>query len=148
MINLNRDWKEFIESLNSNRVEYVIVGALALAAHGRPRYTGDMDVLIRPELENASRVLAALREFGFRNLDLNVSDFMEPGQVVQLGVPPRRIDILTAITGCSFDEAWVGRLEITVDAVSIPILGKAQLILNKTAAGRRKDLADLEDLRP
>ena len=103
---LNKDLREFLGLLNSNGVEYLVVGAFAVAFHGFPRYTADLDLLVRPTAENADRVLRTLSEFGFGKLDIQAADLREPGMVVQLGVKPNRIDLLTAISGVSFEEAW------------------------------------------
>jgi len=107
----NRDWKEFVELLNSNEVEYVIVGAVALAWHGYPRYTGDVDILIRQSRQNGERVLAALTQFGFASLGILADDLLRSDGIIQLGYPPVRIDILTAISGVSFDEVWAERVQ-------------------------------------
>src|SRR5215831_13589338 len=103
---LNKDLREFVELLNSNRVEYLIVGAFAVAYHGFPRYTGDLDILVRPSSENAQRVLEVLSQFGFGALEVQIEDLEAPGKVVQLGVQPNRIDLVTALSGLSFEEAW------------------------------------------
>jgi hypothetical protein len=103
---LNKDLREFIELLNLNEVEYLVVGAFAVAFHGFPRYTGDLDLLVRPTGENADRVLRTLSQFGFGNAGIKAADFQSPGMVIQLGVQPNRIDLLTAISGVGFDEAW------------------------------------------
>ena len=103
---LNKDLREFLGLLNSNGVEYLVVGAFAVAFHGFPRYTADLDLLVRPTAEHADRVLRTLSEFGFGKLDIQAADLREPGMVVQLGVKPNRIDLLTAISGVSFEEAW------------------------------------------
>ena len=101
---LNKDFKEFIESLRLNAVDFLIVGAHALAAHGRPRYTGDIDIWVRPERDNLARLITALEAFGFASLGVSIEDFLVPEAMVQLGYPPARIDLLTAIDGVSFDE--------------------------------------------
>ena len=129
---------------NAREVDYVVVGAHALAYHGAPRFTGDLDVLVRPDDANALRVLAALDEFGFGSLGLTAEDFTEPGRVVQLGVAPVRIDIITSLTGVSWDEAQAGRTTGEFGDQTVRYLGKQQLVRNKRAVGRKKDLADLE----
>ena len=103
---LNKDFKEFIESLRLNAVDFLIVGAHALAAHGRPRYTGDIDIWVRPERDNLARLITALEAFGFASLGVSIEDFWVPEAMVQLGYPPARIDLLTAIDGVSFDECF------------------------------------------
>ncbi len=144
---LNKDWREFLELLNSNGVDYLVVGAFAVAFHGFPRYTGDLDVLVRPTEENAGRVMDALREFGFGSTGIKVEDFSRPGIVIQLGVEPNRIDMLTAISGVGFEEAWEGRSEAELDGVATRFIGRAALLRNKEQTGRAKDLGDAEELR-
>jgi len=143
---LPEDWRAFIKSLNSVGVEYVVVGAVALAHHGLPRYTGDLDVLVRNSPDNCKRLESALVDFGLAGLGLKASDFIEPYQVIQLGVPPSRIDLLTSLTGVTFDEAWAGRVEAMVGETPVNFIGREALILNKRMTGRAKDKADLEAL--
>lgn len=128
---------------------FIVVGAHAMAAHGVPRATGDFDLFIEPEPTNAQRVMAALRDFG-APLDahgIQEADLAAPGLVYQIGLPPRRIDLLTSIDGVTFDAAWAGRIQVAVDGLKLPVLGRAELIANKQATGRAKDRADLELLR-
>lgn len=143
---LQKDLRAFIELLNSKTIEYVVVGAYALAFHGHPRYTGDIDFLIRPTPENAARLVAALAEFGFGSLGLTADDFLDPGQIVQLGYPPNRIDLITSLTGVETDVVWQRRVEAQLDGASVNFIGREQLIENKRASGRAKDRADLEAL--
>ena len=143
---LPKDWRAFIESLNSHGVEYLVVGAVALAHHGFPRYTGDLDVLVRGSSENAARLERMLRDFGLGGLGLKASDFVESYQVIQLGVPPQRIDILTSLTGVTFDAAWSTRTTAEIEGVPIHLIGREALIQNKRATGRPQDLADLAAL--
>jgi hypothetical protein len=143
---LPQDWRAFIESLNSNGVEYLVVGAVALAHHGFPRYTGDLDVLVRNSPDNAQRLESALAEFGFAALGLRAADFVDSYRVVQLGVPPFRIDLLTSLTGVTFDQAWATRVEAVVGETRIHFIGREALILNKKMTGRTKDKADIEAL--
>lgn len=143
---LPQEWRAFIESLNSNEVEYLIVGAVALAHHGVPRYTGDLDILIRNTDENARRLEVALQKFGFGGLGLRASDFTGPDQVIQLGQSPRRIDLLTSITGVSFEEAWADKVTAVMDGVRVNLIGRHPLIQNKMATRRPQDLADLKAL--
>ena len=144
---LNKDWREFLELLNSNGVEYLVVGAFAVAFHGFPRYTADLDLLVRPTADNAQRALHALSEFGFGKLGIQAADLCSPGMVVQLGVKPNRIDLLTAISGVSFEEAWATRNEAELDGVATQFIGRAALLRNKQQTGRAKDLGDAEELR-
>ena len=130
----------------AHAVEHLVVGAYALAFHGVPRYTGDLDVLVRPDAANARRVLAALGDFGFASLGLTADDFASPGRVVQLGVAPVRIDIITSLTGVSWDDAWSGRQAGTYGKQRVYYLGRNEYVLNKRAIGRKKDIADLEAL--
>jgi hypothetical protein len=132
--------------LTARNVRYVVVGGHALAYHGRPRYTKDLDVFVEPSPENAARLLAALEDFGFSGLDLKAADVDRPGMVVQLGIAPNRIDLLTTIDGVSFDQAWNGRVVGRFGTESVPFLGRRELLANKRAVGRLQDLADIEVL--
>jgi len=143
---LSRDLREFVELLNSNAVEYLVVGAFAVAFHGYPRYTGDLDLLVRPNAENAERVLTALRQFGFGSLGIQAGDLDTPGKVIQLGVPPNRIDLLTAISGLTFEDAWQSRESGELDGAPAHFIGRSALVLNKKSTGRAKDLGDVEEL--
>jgi predicted nucleotidyltransferase len=143
---LSKDWREFLESLNSRGVEYVIVGAQSLAFHGRPRYTGDLDILIRPAPENARTVIDVLDRFGFARSGFSEADLIEPEQIIQLGRTPSRIDLLTSISGVTIDEAFASRVSAVLDGIPVFILGRDALIRNKRAIGRPQDLADLEAL--
>ena len=141
---VQQDFRDLLALFNAHKVDYVIVGAHALAYHGAPRYTGDMDILVHPDLENAKRILRALDEFGFGSLGLKVEDFTVPDKVVQLGVAPVRIDIVTSLTGVSWNDADAGRVAGTYGDLEVYFIGKKEFILNKRALGRKKDLADLE----
>ncbi len=143
---LSNDLREFLELLNSRRVEYVIVGAHSLAFHGRPRYTGDLDILIRATPKNAAKIVGLLNEFGFVHFGFRESDFTEPNQVIQLGRAPNRIDLLSSISGVSTDEAFASKVSAELDGIPVFILGKDALIQNKRAVGRPQDLADLDIL--
>jgi predicted nucleotidyltransferase len=143
---LSNDLREFLELLNSRSVEYVIVGAHSLAFHGRPRYTGDLDILIRARPENAAKLVGLLHEFGFAHSGFRESDFTTPNQVIQLGRAPNRIDLLTGITGVSSDEAFDTKVTAELDGIPVFILGKNALIRNKRAVGRQQDLADVDTL--
>ncbi len=143
---LSNDLREFLELLNSRGVDYVIVGAHSLAFHGRPRYTGDLDVLIRPTSDNAAKLVALLNEFGFVDSGFKTSDFTEPEKVIQLGCTPNRIDLLTSISGVSSEEAFATRVSGELDSIPVFILGRDALIRNKRAVGRPQDYADLDAL--
>lgn len=143
---MNRDFAEMLSALCAAGAEFLVVGAHALAAHGTPRATGDLDLWVRPTRENGERVLAALRSFGAPLFDLTLDDLSQPGIVFQIGLPPARIDILTGISGVTFDEAWPERLVATVADQSVAFIGRAALIRNKRAAARPKDLLDAETL--
>jgi len=144
---LNKDLREFIELLNSNKVEYLIVGAFAVAWHGRPRFTADIDFLLRPSQENATAVLAAIKAFGFEDLDITIEDLSKPHQVVQLGVKPNRIDLITSISGVEFEPAWASRAPGQIDGIPVQFIGREDLIRNKESSGRPKDLGDAYELR-
>lgn len=141
---LNPDYRDMLCMLNEEGAEYLVVGAHALAAHGYPRATGDIDLWIRCSEENAQRVWRALRRFGAPLQDLTVADLATPELVFQIGVVPRRIDVLTSITGVTFDEAWPRRKSIEVDQIPIPVIGREELLRNKWNTGRTKDRADAE----
>lgn len=143
---LQQDLKEFIELLNARGVEFVVVGGYAVAFHGHPRFTGDIDVLLAPTPQNAAKVLKVLADFGFAQLDLSIEDFVRPERVVQLGRPPNRIDLLTSISGVEFEEVWADRQSAHLDGVPVSFLGLKCLLLNKRASGRPKDMADLAKL--
>jgi hypothetical protein len=144
---LNQDFREFIESLNANRVRYLVVGGYAVALHGHPRYTKDMDVWIELTPENAQQVVKALRQFGFDSLGLTADDFLEPSQVIQLGYPPRSIDLLTSLSGVNFASCYPEKTTVVIDGVSVDFIDLANLKKNKQATGRYQDLADLENLK-
>ena len=146
MAKLQTDLREFIVLLNSHNVEYILVGGHAVAFHGYPRFTGDIDFLIRTTPHNVQRVLDVLTAFGFGGLGISEHDLLEPGHVVQLGQSPNRIDILTSISGVDFDSAWQACVQTTIDDQPVPLIGWSELVLNKRAAGRQKDLADIEKL--
>lgn len=143
---LNKDFKEFVGLLNSTNVEYLLVGGYALAAHGHPRYTGDIDFWVNPSPENADRLMLVLGQFGFGGLGLTADDFRKPDAVVQLGYPPARIDLLTAIDGVEFVDCYPRRQSFVVDGVALQLIDVDDLKANKRAAARPKDLADLDAL--
>ena len=145
-MNVEKDFRDLFALFNEHNVEYLIVGGYALAFHGAPRYTGDIDIYVKPDVYNAQRVMRALTEFGFGSLELSTSDFEKTDMVVQLGVPPVRIDILTSISGVSWEDAYGGRSEGTYGDVTVYYIGRKEFIANKRAIGRKQDLADLEAL--
>jgi hypothetical protein len=143
-VEVQQDFRDLLALLNKYKVEYLIVGAYALGFHGAPRYTGDLDVLVRPDPINASSIMQALIEFGFGSVGLTAADFEEEGKVVQLGFPPVRVDILTSITGVSWEQAESGRVKGPFGDVTVHYIGRDEFIANKRALGRKKDLADIE----
>jgi hypothetical protein len=145
-MSLQKDLREFIELLSALDVRFVIVGAFAVAYHGYFRYTSDIDVFIDSSIENATRIFHAVEQFGFGDLKLTVEDFTQENQVVQLGVSPNRIDVMTFLSGVSFDEAWSSRELGELDGLSVPFISRDMLKRNKIACGRLQDLADLEYL--
>ncbi|MGQ0573510.1 MAG: nucleotidyl transferase AbiEii/AbiGii toxin family protein [Pseudonocardia sp.] len=143
---LDRDFSEFIACCAAREVRFLVVGGYALAAHGHPRYTKDLDIWLRLDPDNARRLIDALADFGFGSLGLTVADFAEPGTVVQLGRAPKRIDLLTTIDGVTFEECWPVRVEIDIDGAAVPFIDVDHLVVNKRASGRTQDLADAETL--
>ena len=144
---LNPDFKEMLSCLKDEEVDFLIVGAYALAAHGFPRATGDLDIWVRNSSENAQKVMQAVTRFGAPVSQFSIDDFTAPDTIVQLGVEPCRIDLLTGIDGVSFDEAWQGKVKITISDLEIDVLSKEHLLKNKLAAGRDKDQGDINWLR-
>lgn len=140
------DFKELLALFNDHRVSYLIVGGYALAFHGAPRFTGDLDIFVKADHQNAQSIVAALDAFGFASLRLTSADFERPDQVIQLGVSPVRIDLITSITGVSWDEALAGRVPSTYGDVPVYYIGREEFVLNKRVTGRKRDLADLEAL--
>jgi hypothetical protein len=143
---LNRDFTDILSAFSAERVEYLVVGAHAVAVHARPRATGDLDLWVNASPENARRVWAALSAFGAPLDQLTLADLERDDLIFQIGVVPNRIDVLTGISGVTFAEAWPDRTVITVDGREVPVIGKAALIRNKRASGRPRDLADVADL--
>ena len=147
MATFSPDFRDLLAAFNAHRVEYLVVGAHALAAHGQVRATKDLDVWVRPDSVNAARVLAALHSFGAALHDLTAEDLSTPGVVFQMGVAPIRIDVITAIDGVEFGKAWDERLETRFAGVDTAVLSRRHLIENKTAAGRPQDLVDVQWLK-
>ncbi len=145
-MDLAPDFSEFLKSLNACRVEYVVVGGYALALHGAPRYTGDIDILVRPTPENAERVLTAVGAFGFPTEALSVARVVDPRCVIQMGTPPVQVHVMSAIDGVTWDQVWDGHEVAVLSGQSIPFIGRQAFLQNKRAAGRAKDLADIEAL--
>ena len=141
---VQKDFKELLELFNAHKVNYLIVGSYALAFHGAPRYTGDIDLFVEPDLGNATKILNALNDFGFGAVGLKQNDLITPNQVIQLGYPPVRIDLITSISGVSWTEAFDNREVGKYGEVPVNYIGRNQYVLNKRASGRKKDLADLE----
>lgn len=145
-MNLQEDLKEFVELLNSLDVRFLIVGAFAVAYHGYPRYTSDIDIFVDRSAENAELLLKAIHEFGFGDIGLSKDDFMHKDKVIQLGVAPNRLDLMTSISGVSFEEAWSSRELGELGGITVPFISRDMLKRNKAATGRSRDLADLEQL--
>ncbi len=146
MTSLNPDFRDALLCFNAERVEYLLVGAYALAAHGLPRATGDIDLWVRASPENATHVVRALIAFGAPADQFSVADFGLNDQILQLGVPPGRVDVITSIDGVTFDDAWPNRVTVEVDGLTVPVIGRVDLLRNKRAAGRPQDLADVSRL--
>jgi hypothetical protein len=143
---VNTDFKEILLTFNAHGVEYLIVGAHALAAHGHVRATKDLDLWVRPDAENAQRVLSSLSDFGAPSGSLTVDDLTRPDTIFQIGMPPLRIDVITAIDGVEFADAWPDRLETTFGGVPASVISRHHLITNKKTSARLQDLADVERL--
>lgn len=143
---LNQDFREFVASLNASGVRYLVVGGYAVALHGHPRYTKDIDVWLEATPENAARVLVALDAFGFASLGIAQADFLIPDQIIQLGYPPNRIDLLTSLSGVDFADCYPARVQVDIDGVPVAFIDLENLKKNKRAAARTQDIADLENL--
>ena len=143
---LNKDFKEFVQFLNANAVEYLVVGGYALMAHGHPRYTGDIDFWVDPTRANIASLLTALGQFGFASVDLKEEDFLVEQAVIQLGFPPARIDLMVSVSGVEFASAYKSRLEVDLDGTRINVINRDDFIRNKRATGRPKDFIDLKEL--
>jgi hypothetical protein len=143
---LTGDFKDFVQCLVGREVRFLIVGGYAVAFHGHPRYTKDLDIWMRPDTDNAKRILLALSDFGFGDLDIVEADFLNAEQVIQLGQPPNRIDMLTQLKGVDFDECYDQRVVEIIDGTEVPFIDLPHLVANKRATGRAQDLADAENL--
>lgn len=143
---LNRDFRELLECFAQHDVRYLVVGGWALAAHGVPRLTKDLDLWVWPDTDNAAAVVRALEDFGFGDLGLTATDFVTPDIVIQLGYPPNRVDLLTTPSGVKFDECWNERADIVLDGLQVPFIGLEGLKTNKRATGRAQDIVDLNSL--
>ncbi|MCG6551629.1 MAG: hypothetical protein L7F77_04825 [Candidatus Magnetominusculus sp. LBB02] len=146
MAKLYQDFNPFVELLTVRKVEYLIVGGYAVGYHGHPRYTGDLDIWVRNTEENAGKMICVMDDFGFSSLGLKMEDFIIPGNIIQLGYPPVRIDILTTADGVEFTECYQKRLTINDSGMALDVIGLECLKANKRASGRPRDLADLADL--
>ncbi len=142
-MDFNQDFRDMLVALNDAEVDYLVVGAYAVAAHGFPRATGDLDIWVRANPESAENLLSALTVFGAPMHEVSAADFSSPSIVFQIGVPPGRIDLLTDVSGVNFDAAWSNRMTVEIDGVKLSIIGRSDLIANKRATGRPKDIADL-----
>lgn len=147
---LNDDFRDLLVLLADGNVDFVVVGAYAVAFHGAPRMSGDIDLFVRPTADNSARLHEALRRFGapLSAAGITPTDFSTPGLVYQIGLPPRRIDILTELSGVTFDEVWTSRSSAELSGRNVAFIGRAALVKNKLASGRPKDLADVARLRP
>ena len=146
MIQLPSDFKEFLKLLNSHRVEYLLVGGYAVGYHGYPRATGDMDLWVAVRQNNAEKLVVALREFGLNAPQLSADIFLQENQIIRMGVPPMRIELLTTISGVDFDSCYSERIVDVIDSVEVHIINLKHLKQNKQASGRYKDLDDLQYL--
>lgn len=142
----NKDFKEFVELLIKNKVEYLIVGGYAVGVHGYPRFTGDLDIWINKSDENAKRILNCINEFGFSSYNLTLSDFTRDGSIIQLGYPPVRIDIINHVDGVEFSECYKNKKIVLVSNLEIYFIGYDDLIKNKKATSRPRDIDDIENL--
>ena len=143
---LDKDFNEFVELFIAHDVQFLIIGGYALAAHGFPRATGDLDAWVWASDTNAAKIITALDAFGFADVGITVSDLSREDTVVQLGYPPYRIDILTSIDGLKFTEAWASRVMVRINNMDVPFISRNDLITNKTAVGRPQDIADVHRL--
>lgn len=144
---LNQDYKEILSTLLEEKVNFLLVGAYAMAAHGYPRATGDIDIFIQPNETNAEKVYNALIKFGAPLKNISIEDFSTPGTIFQIGVAPRRIDIINSIDGVSFENAYSDRIIVEIESLPVPVISKENIIKNKEATGRPKDKIDADNLK-
>lgn len=142
----SQDFKEFVELLINHKVDYLIVGGYAVGFHGHPRYTGDLDIWLNPTADNADRILSCVNEFGFASFGLKRDDFTKEGNIIQLGYPPLRIDLLTQIDGVTFSECYQNKIQVEIDGLNVNFIGYNDLLKNKKESGRLRDLDDIENL--
>ena len=143
---LNPDFRDFVASLNASGARYLVVGGYAVALHGHPRYTKDIDIWLEATPENARRMVAALEAFGFGSLGVTETDFLIPDRIIQMGLPPNRIDLLTSLTGVDFASCYPARASVDIDGLRVDFIDLENLKKNKRAVGRNQDLADLDAL--
>jgi hypothetical protein len=143
---LSQDFRKYIESLNDNGIRYLAVGGYAVALHGYPRYTKNIDIWVELNPSNANKIIRALDQFGFASLGLKVEDFLQSDTIIQLGYPPNRIDLLTTLTGVDFEISFSARVELDLEGLTVNFIDLENLMKNKKASGRAQDLADLENL--
>lgn len=144
---LGKDFRDLLELLNHHQVRYLAVGGFAVAVHGKPRYTKDLDLWVEVSVDNAKRIIAALDDFGFASLGLQSEDFLDPDVVIQLGYEPNRVDFLTKLTGIEFANAYPQRTSMKIGELEVPVIDRASLIANKLAMARPRDLEDAKDLK-
>jgi len=144
---LAQDFEDFVRLLNKHNVEYMVVGGYAMAFHGKPRYTGDLDIWIRISESNAVKLIDVISDFGMGSLGFEKADFLQPGYVSQIGYPPLRIDILNTIDGVTFDEAYQNKLTIEEGDLKIAYIGLDDLLANKLTAGRKRDVDDVKEIK-
>ena len=143
----SQDFKEFVELLIKNKVEYLIVGGYAVGIHGHPRYTGDLDIWLNTTPENANKILKCVNEFGFSSYGLTQSDFTKENNIIQLGYPPLRIDLLTQIDGVTFNNCFENRKEVEIEGLVVNFIGYRDLLSNKKHSGRPRDIDDIDNLQ-
>jgi predicted nucleotidyltransferase len=146
MINLEKDFADFVSLCNKHMVQYIVIGGYAVSVHGYPRSTKDLDICIKSDRQNADKMISVLQEFGFGTLNIIAEDFMKKDFIMQLGYPPLRIDILNELNGMDFDEVYKNRRVVQLDSLSVNFIGYNELIMLKKMAGRPQDIADVKKL--